>query len=162
LWLSESRAGIYYGIFATDFDVHQSYHTDGTRHMRVGKEHHQRFRDLPLAQHKGSKQLTHHGLGPDGADAPFRPHHQTSRGFDSVEIIDKSALLDSERLAVEIWLSDHDSLGRLDAQLNARSSAWPDCRLIFTSSLRLTHFPGLWISAVVIGMTDPNESSAVA
>jgi hypothetical protein len=74
-----------------------------------------------------------------------------------VEIINRSALIGVERLAIEIWLSDHDSLGNLDKHLDQRSRAVNFSRLIFTSTLKLGHFPSLWVSAVILAMTDPKE-----
>jgi hypothetical protein len=155
LWLSESRGGLYYGIFNSAVDVHQSYHTDGVRHTRIGKAHHQRFVDLPLANHKGTRQLTHQGLGPLSPGAASWPKHESSHAFDSVEIIDRSALIGAERLAVEIWLSDHDSLGNLDTRLDLISRTFDFSRLLFTSTLKLSHFSGLWLSAVVLAMSEP-------
>lgn len=103
LWLSESRSGIYIGHFAGAADVHFSYHQDGTRHTRIAKGHHQRWKDAPLSSHTGFKLLLHGGI-------PLNAGHErwskATSARDQLITFDSSQFAGYDTLAVDALLSD--------------------------------------------------------
>jgi hypothetical protein len=62
VWINESTNGIYVGVLGAHHDSHVSYHQDGTRHVKLGSEYHNRFSDTPITSHKDVKQLDHFSL----------------------------------------------------------------------------------------------------
>jgi hypothetical protein len=152
LWLSESKAGVYIGIFSDTVDVHQSYHTDGTRHTRIGATHVQRWKDVPLASYSGFKQLAHLGFSaPTAISQQSWPSHRSNSAWDSVETIGVSAFERDEHLAIDVWLGDQDSLDGMNQYLVRRSQSLPSLRDIITNTFKIANFPGLWITTAIQG-----------
>lgn len=111
LWASESRSGIYMGVFTDRVDTHFSYHADGVRHIRIAKSHHRRWRDVPLASHVGFKQLLHSSITLQSEPRPWPIQAPSAR--DEVLCLDESSFLGYDSLAVDMWLSDFASKAAL-------------------------------------------------
>jgi hypothetical protein len=111
MWLSESRSGIYVGQFMGAVDIHASYHRDGTRHTRIGKSHHQRWKDVPLSSFSGVKQLQHGSIPIQGISHRC-PRVPSVR--DELITLDSSQFIGYDTLAVDFWLSDADSGSKLN------------------------------------------------
>jgi hypothetical protein len=105
LWLSESKGGIYVGAFNQVVDTHSSYHQDGTRHFRVANSHHQRWKDVPLSDHSGVKQLLHSSIPLQEANTHQWPTH-TSTVRDEILLITRDQFVGYNTMAVDVWLAD--------------------------------------------------------
>lgn len=139
LWLSESKSGIYVGYFNGVVDTHVSYHRDGTRHFRIAKSHHQRWKDVPLNDHVGVKQLLHSSIS---AHAKHDPWPRITSPRDETILLDSRQLSGYDTLAVDTWLSDtgnESMLTRRAEQAHLESGF----RHISLSNWRLSSFPHL-------------------
>lgn len=137
LWISESRSGIYIGHFTGVVDVHSSYHQDGTRHSRIAKSHHQRWKDVPLKSHSGVKQLLHISIS---TKAPHDRWPSVASDRDELLVLNGAQFADYDTLAVDAWLSDAGSESTLE-----RRAAYTHHHLGFhhisLSTWHLSHFP---------------------
>ena len=108
LWLSESKSGIYVGVFNDTVDLHFSYHQDGTRHSRIAKEHHQRWKDVPLHLHSGVRQMLHNSISLKSLQAHRWPTHAPTTRDETI-LLDESQFVGNDSLAVDVWLADSAS-----------------------------------------------------
>ena len=139
LWLSESRSGIYIGHFNGVVDVHSSYHQDGTRHSRIAKSHHQRWKDVPLKCHSGVKQLLHSSIS---TEAPHDRWPSVVSARDELIVLNSSQLAGYDTLAVDAWLSDTSSESTLERRAR-HTHQQLGFHHISLSTWHLSYFPDL-------------------
>ena len=106
LWMSESKKGIYVGVFNNLVDSHMSYHQDGTRHWRVAKVYHNRWKDVPLSLHVGIKQLNHSSISILPECFQYWSKHVPIRRNETVIVLDEHQFYGHDTLAVDVWLTD--------------------------------------------------------
>jgi len=105
LWASESKSGLYVGLFNGSVDTHYSYHQDGTRHLRIARSHHQRWKDAPLSSHSGVKQLMHGHIPISQAETERRPKHSSAAREDLI-LVQDTQFSGFSSMAVDVWLAD--------------------------------------------------------
>lgn len=109
VWLGESKAGIYVGVLGAQEDSHVSYHTDGTRHVKIGDEYHNRFADTPISEFKGFKQLDHFSLSLTKDWFNAKSLYAGDAKTESIVLVDEQLLAGKDTLALDVWLTDRKS-----------------------------------------------------
>lgn len=109
VWLNESKAGIYLGVLGAQEDSHVSYHQDGTRHMKIGADYHNRFSDVPISSHKGFKQLDHFSLSLTKNWFNSKTAYKGDEKTESLVLLDERLLYEKDTLALDVWLLDRAS-----------------------------------------------------
>ena len=109
VWINESKAGIYIGTLGSNEDAHQSYHQDGTRHTKMGSEYHNRFSDVPIAQHTGFKQLGHFSLSLTKNWFNAKTIYTGDDKTESIVLLDQRLFYDRDTLALDVWMTDRAS-----------------------------------------------------
>jgi len=147
VWLTESKSGIYVGLFSGQVDSHSSYHQDGTRHWRIKDEYHQRWKDVPLRTFTGAKQLQHGNMSLLPPLELKGPRHLPS-GRDEVLLVPATDALGFSDLALDVWLSDKTSarmLERLMESVHTRTGS----RVVAERRWGLDSFPNLLLGLSV-------------
>ena len=153
-WLSESRAGIYIGICSGVVDAHASYHQDGTRHWHINKTHHQRWKDVPLRDFVGARQLQHGAMSLTPTRELAWPRQPPS-ARDELVLVPAAATAGFCDLALDIWLADHSSLGPAGHLLDAVHRR-PGTRVVTEKAWQLESFPHLYL-AVSVSLTNASR-----
>lgn len=163
LWLSESKNGFYFGIYNGFVDSHASYHQDGTRHWRTAKSYHQRWKDSPLAEFSGYKQLAHSVIPPNYLTSDWLvPHILPSRN-ELVQVFDHELFGLNSSIALDFWLSDEESQSRLLAATGHIMKRRTAYRIVSELSSGLDFFPNLKFTLLVWSalVTEPLEQLGV-
>jgi hypothetical protein len=109
VWLGESKAGIYVGVLGAQEDSHVSYHTDGTRHTKMGSEYHNRFSDTPIHEYAGCRQLDHFSLSLTKNWFNAKTQYTGDEKTESIVLVDEKSLAGRDTLALNVWLTDRKS-----------------------------------------------------
>jgi hypothetical protein len=109
VWINESTNGIYVGMLGAQHDSHVSYHQDGTRHVKLGSEYHNRFSDTPIRSHKDVKQLDHFSLPLTKNWFNSNTAYTGDEKTESLVLLDERLLYDKDTLALDVWLLDRAS-----------------------------------------------------
>lgn len=109
VWLNESSAGIYIGVLGSDEDSHMSYHSDGTRHTKIGSDYHGGVSDTPIADHTGIRHLGHFSLSLTKNWFNSKTIYSGDEKTASIMLIDESLLTGKDTLAMDVWITDRAS-----------------------------------------------------
>lgn len=109
VWFGESKAGLYIGVLGAQEDSHQSYHTDGTRHTRVGADYHNRFSDTRINDFVGFNQLGHFSLSLTKNWFNAKTLYTGDKKTESIVLIHEKVLARRDTLALDVWLTDRKS-----------------------------------------------------
>ncbi len=141
VWVGESKAGIYVGVLGAQEDSHASYHTDGTRHVRIGSEYHNRFADTPIKKFKGFRQLDHFSLSLTKNWFNAKTLYAGDEKTESVVLLDEKLLQDKDTLALDVWLTDRKSEQDLLAVTAKGPASDPKFTLVGEFVASLENFP---------------------
>src|SRR5260221_5380491 len=111
VWLSESRAGLYYGQLGSDRDHHVSYHTDGIRHFRSGDSTYHEFLDVALAESRGIRQLLSANVALSLEWLNATTSYVASRVGETRVVLPEEQLVDCDSLLIDHYLMDQPSEG---------------------------------------------------
>ena len=138
VWLNEDKGGIYLGARE---DSHVSYHADGTRHVKMGIEYHNRFTDAPIASFTGFKQLDHFALSLTKEWFNPKTLYPGDRRTESSILVDESLLSGKDSLALDTWLTDRSSEQELLATIAHHVLPLAGFVVVSEFGSSLEHFP---------------------
>jgi hypothetical protein len=141
VWGGESKAGFYVGVLGAREDSHASYHTDGTRHVRIGSQYHNRFADTPINEFQGFKQLDHFSLSLTKTWFNSKTLYAGDEKTESVVLLDEKLLQDKDTLALNVWLTDRKSEQDLLAVTAKGLASDPRFTLVGEFVASLDNFP---------------------
>lgn len=141
VWLNESKAGIYVGVLGSAEDSHVSYHRDGTHHIRLGKDYHNRYQDKPIAENVGSRQLGHYSLSLTKEWFNPKTLYGGDKQTESVVLIDERLLSGKDTLALDVWLTDRRSEHELLRTVAKHVLIDKQFQLVAELVSALDHFP---------------------
>ena len=138
VWFGESKAGIYVGVLGAQEDSHVSYHTDGTRHTKIGAEYHNRFSDTPIHEYAGCRQLDHFSLSLTKNWFNAQTHYKGDEKTESMVLVDQKTLASRDTLGLNVWLTDRKSEQEL---LKVTAYEFPKFQLVAEYIASLENFP---------------------
>lgn len=109
VYFNESRSGFFYGFMGGEKDFHSSYHGDGRRHDKSGRERFNRFRDKQIALHSGFKQLGNASLPLTKNWFNEKSRYIGDQKTESVILIDQCLLHEQDTLWLDVWMTDRAS-----------------------------------------------------
>lgn len=141
VWINESRAGIYLGVLGTEQDSHISYHQDGTRHTKIGADHHNRFSDIPISSHVSFKQLDHLSLSLTKNWFNPRTIYNGDEKTEVTVLLDQRLLYGRDTLALDVWMTDRASEQKLLDAIAKHLVTRPDFQVVAEFVFALEYFP---------------------
>ncbi len=141
IWINESKNGIYVGVLGAQQDSHVSYHQDGTRHVRLGSEYHNRFSDTPIASHKDVKQLDHFSLSLTKNWFNSKTAYAGDEKTESLVLLDERLLYNKDTLALDVWLLDRASELKLLDTVARLIASDPSFQVVAELVSALDNFP---------------------
>jgi len=142
IWLTESKAGFYVGLLGAEEDTHASYHQDGTRHTKIGTDHHNRFSDTPINTFAGFNQLDHFSLSLTKNWFNSKTEYLGDMRTESIVLIDERMLINKDTLVLDVWLTDRGSEMSLLQTIQTHLISDPKFSVVGQFVLALVHFPG--------------------
>jgi hypothetical protein len=159
-WLNESRAGVYFGVFTKEIDLHTSYHADGRTHTKVGTEYFHKSNAVPLRDFSGARQISHQAFGVPDRGHDFWPKHDVFKTWDSMLVIDRMQFQRAEWLAVDIWLFDTNSFPTVERRISEMHARDTNFRPITNIYHQLSCFPGLNLGLFFRAASDSSKADA--
>ena len=141
-WVSESKSGVYLGHLGANEDHHVSYHQDGKRHFKSGDLHHGAFVDLPIASHKGFKQLSNGNVALTKEWLNARTEYPASPRAETLISLAENVFNGFDSLSIDWYLVDSASEVAFREMINRRARTREQFALVDLRSLALHHFPG--------------------
>ncbi len=152
VWLNESPAGVYVGLYDEKDDLHTSYHADGRHHTKIirGGEEIEMFREQhkPIASISGYQQII--GTGAFYADKTMRrlPQFESESKEAAFIVIGRAIFKHVDVLAMNTFIVKHDYEARFLKRIYSDYQTG-SYELVAVCTFRLEHFPSHNVSAVL-------------
>jgi hypothetical protein len=141
-WFTESKAGIYFGHIGSDKDYHHSYHTDGIRHYKAGRDTHFEVADTPLFLHTGYRQLLNSNCALSPVWLNARTKYTPPNRAETVITVDEAAAAGKDSLLTDWYLTEDAAEPKLRTMLEtlARNGQHQQLTLTGIYSVPLDHY----------------------
>ena len=139
--LTESTNGIYLVVFGGQQQSHISYHQDGTRHIRMDSEYHNRFSDVPIASHSGVRQIDHLSMSMTKEWFSAATAYPGDEKTETLVLLDEALFHERDTLAVDVWLLDRASEPQLFATIGKILTGDSTFHIVGEVVAALDHYP---------------------